>query len=251
MVPSRTPLSDNRPGQRQEGGLEPERTHETQAGLAKTGLAQTGLAQTGLAERLRRETRQAHERLEGTLDLLDPALTLDAYRDLVARFHGFWRVWEPAVAAALAEPDLFDPCRRAHLLVRDLEALGLDAREIAALPACPQLPPLGDAVEALGSLYVMEGSTLGGRVILKALERHLGLSAARGAAYFAGCGDEPAAQWRRFRTRLDARAAQWQDPDDAARCVAAADKTFDILTSWLPAPPAPPPDTLPRSEARA
>ncbi len=133
-----------------------------------------------LLAHLRTETRPAHDQLEGTLALLDERLGLDAYRKVIERFYGFWRNWEPRMATLFQDAAFLDPRRRMHLLRADLVALGLSAHAVAMLPTCPA-PILRNSVEALGSLYVMEGSTLGGRVIERNVERCLGLNSRYGA----------------------------------------------------------------------
>jgi heme oxygenase len=52
----------------------------------------------------------------------------------------------------------------------------------------------------IGTLYVIEGATLGGQVISRHLYRHLGFSANAGARFFNGYGDEAATQqqWTLF-----------------------------------------------------
>jgi heme oxygenase len=142
-----------------------------------------------LLARLRFVTRPAHDKLEGTLGLLDERLGLDTYRRVLERFYGFWRGWEPQVAALVQDAAFLDPRRRMHLLRADLATVGLSAHAVQMLPACP-LPILRDAAEALGSLYVMEGSTLGGRVIERNVKRYLGLDGRRGCTYFAGYGTD-------------------------------------------------------------
>jgi len=57
---------------------------------------------------------------------------------------------------------------------------------IALREALPQLASLG---RAFGVLYVLEGSTLGGRHIALALEKRLGLTAGNGAMFFNAYGD--------------------------------------------------------------
>lgn len=173
---------------------------------------------------LRAATRPAHDRLEGTLGLLDEGLDRDAYRAVLERFHGFWRDWEPAVAALLDDPALTGPRRRLHLLQADLASLGVPPAAVARLPSCSPLP-LHDAAAALGSLYVMEGSTLGGRVIQRHVERRLG---AVGCRYFSGYGDQTGAMWRSFLARLDQAPAA-----DADRIIAGAVATFERLAWWL------------------
>jgi len=192
-------------------------------------LMQPGMQPGGaLLARLRIVTRPAHDKLEGTLGLLDERLNLEAYRKVIERFYGFWRNWEPQVAALYRNAAFLDPRRRLHLLQADLAALGLSARAVAMLPVCPA-PVLHNAAEALGPLYVMEGSTLGGRIIERNVERCLGLNGQDGCSYFAGYGARTGSMWRSFLTRLDQAPAA-----DAEQIADGATATFERLAWWLP-----------------
>ncbi len=177
---------------------------------------------------LRAATRPAHDRLEGTLGLLDEHLDLGAYTQALGRFYGFWRGWEPRVAALLDDEAFLQPRRRLHLLAADLAVVGCSPHAVAALPRCPP-PVLRDAAEAFGSVYVMEGSTLGGRIMERNVTRCLGLDQRSGCSYFAGYGAETGAMWRSFLARLDAMPAV-----DAPRIAAGASATFECLERWLP-----------------
>jgi heme oxygenase (biliverdin-IX-beta and delta-forming) len=111
--------------------------------------------------RLRTGTAGEHEEVERTLGLLDPEL--DRYRlaDVLGRMHGFWVAAEaglddwaarhPADADEIAWPRR----RRAALFAADLQALG------GATTGAADLPPVAGTDQALGRLYVLEGSTLG------------------------------------------------------------------------------------------
>lgn len=182
-----------------------------------------------LHERLRRETADAHARLETGLRLTDPGLSLDRYRAVLEGFYTFLRPWERRVEAALGDPDFTRPRRRAHLLADDLAALGAAPGRVAALPDCPLLPPVDDPARALGSLYVLEGSTLGGQVVSRHLESILGLTDGRGYSFFRGHGAETGAMWRRFGERLAAFSAPGRDDG----VVEGARSTFEALERWL------------------
>ena len=97
----------------------------------------------GVLARLKSETAAAHERVEAMLPLLDPALTRDAYRSVLASFLGFYRPLERAIwrhAPALAVLGLHAAERRkTPLLERDLRALGDEAALVAARE-CARLP---------------------------------------------------------------------------------------------------------------
>lgn len=182
-----------------------------------------------LLERLRTETRPAHDRIETALDLERRIATRDGYRDLLIRFYGFHGAWEKAAGAIAPDKAFFESRCKTKLLRRDLSALGLSEHEIIRLPQCDRLMPLSSPAAVLGSMYVVEGSTLGGAVIAREVERTLGLDARTGCAYFGSYGRETAAMWKLLGERL--LAASSPQTDDVI--VASARKTFDVMHDWL------------------
>jgi heme oxygenase len=114
--------------------------------------------------------------------------------------------------------------RRADLYAGDLRALG-------SLPgeAAPLLPAVRDTDDALGRMYVLEGSTLGGTFI----DRHLAglpdLSGVRLRA-FSPYGDRTGAMWAAYRRATREHVASGGDPD---RLVDAACDTFAALGEWV------------------
>ena len=183
--------------------------------------------------RLKRETAEQHARVEAMLPLLDAGLTRDAYRRVLAAFYGFHRPLEPALwsAPGLAALGLHAAERRkVPLLERDLRALGLDDAALAALPDCARLPDVGTLPHAVGCLYVLEGATLGGRVIERRLVRTLGVDAARGGAFFASYGERVGPMWAAYRA---AAARYAEEGGDENAVVAAAVETFASLARWL------------------
>jgi heme oxygenase len=173
---------------------------------------------------LRQATAGHHARIESLIGLGGP-FGRHHYGRVLQGFGAFLHGWEPAVARALPRPLLpwFARGRRAFLIDRDLTVLGLPmpGRGIAVVPE------LADRAEALGSLYVMEGSALGGQLIAASLRHRLRIDAENGGAYFNGCGSGTAARWREYR-----QLAQSYLDDDArarGRAVDAAVRTFDAL----------------------
>jgi heme oxygenase len=99
--------------------------------------------------------------------------------------------------------------------------------ELAALPRCSCIPRVDGTSRALGCMYVLEGSTLGGRIIARKLQQHLAIDADTGAAFFQACGNETGTRWSYFVARLNREPL----PSDDVR--AAAFETFDRLERWL------------------
>ncbi|MDR7036324.1 heme oxygenase [Methylobacterium sp. BE186] len=185
-------------------------------------------AGSGLHARLRAETAAAHEALERDLDWEARVATLPGYRNLLARFHGFHAAYEPAIAEALGDPGFLDERRRLDPLAADLLHLGLDAVSIESLPqAAP--PGLDGTASALGSLYVLEGSTLGGQVIGRRIAALHGFDEIAGCAYYRGRGARVGALWASFRARLDALTGE----AEAKAASRAANATFEAMRVWL------------------
>lgn len=134
-------------------------------------------------ERLRAETRLHHGAIETSLDLVSATLTLGAYRHTLVRFHGFYRPLEVDMQAVGVWTGCgFDMGARwkTALLKADLRSLGVS--EPALLAVCIDLPPHANLAAAFGCLYVLEGATLGGQIINRALEKSLGITPQAGSA---------------------------------------------------------------------
>ncbi|WP_162815810.1 biliverdin-producing heme oxygenase [Microvirga aerophila] len=182
-----------------------------------------------LLERLKIETRPAHDRIERAIDLERRIASRDRYRQLLIRFYGFHSAWEDVAMAKAPDPEFFQRRCKAPLLVKDLQALGLQSTDIERLPACHPLMPLGAPEAVLGSMYVVEGSTLGGAIIARDVERSLGLTAETGCAYFRSYGRDIGPMWKSFGAML--LAASSPETDDLI--IEAASQTFNVMHDWL------------------
>ncbi|RYF17664.1 MAG: heme oxygenase [Comamonadaceae bacterium] len=179
----------------------------------------------GPLAQLRAATRAHHQRIDRLMDLRrmrDPG----HYAGVLRVFDAFLAAWEPAVAAALPPQwhAWLDARSRRPFLERDLAVLG-----IAPADADARVPSLSSAAAAWGSVYVMEGSALGGQFITRSLAE-AGLFPHRGAAYFHGWGERTASMWRDCRTTLEEQLA---DPRALADACDAACRTFDTLSNLL------------------
>jgi heme oxygenase len=78
--------------------------------------------------------------------------------------------------------------------------------------------------DALGLMYVLEGSTLGGRVILKALARNPAFNDIKAIRFYEGHGEETGLFWKKYQEVLMKVAT-----DDATedKIVNAANRTFE------------------------
>jgi heme oxygenase len=201
-------------------GLPPNRTHAAARGSA--------------LESVRTATAESHRLLEAMpvqARLLAQDYSAAEYRCMLERMYGFYEPLGHAIAAhehagkwGLRVAD------RVELLRSDLAELGLTAADLSNLERCTRLPLVDTADRALGCAYVLEGATLGGRVIFKHLMRVFPDRAAIPLRFFAGDGDRTAESWRRFCGAFNASAAD-VDEVSAAACAA-----FDSIAAWLNEP---------------
>ncbi len=184
-----------------------------------------------LLSRLKHETAASHTRLENAFDLMRDDLQRNEYIALLKRFLGYVAPWENVVGASMPASlaAFFDARRKAPMLAADIALL---AGHCAAIDVTPpdDLPALPNIGTAFGSMYVMEGSTLGGRFIAPHVARLLDLAPSEDNRHFDGYGAHTGSMWNAFRetvARHGARSAQY---DDAVRAAVA---TFESLEAWL------------------
>ena len=183
--------------------------------------------------KLKEQTAEQHQRLEGKLNILARLNSAQGYKSLLKQFYGFYRPLEMHLGSVMCPPGFladFTARRKTPLLEKDLLFLDLPERELHALPQCQKLPTVESEAQAFGCLYVLEGATLGGQIISKYVADKLGYESERGATFFRSYGAEVRAMWCGFVQALRDY-AKAHDADDEV--VAAAVDTFDKFDQWL------------------
>lgn len=175
-----------------------------------------------LITRLREATANSHKKLEQKLfPFIQNIETIEEYAVLLNRFYRFVKPVQDKIHQYINPaivPDL--PLRRnAALLLEDLKALGTATTETTATA----LPAINDHFSAMGALYVLEGSTLGGKIIAKTLAEKLGNDVS--LLFFRGYGAETGSMWKKFTHYLE-HPTHLQQPDVVLR---AATETFELF----------------------
>lgn len=193
------------------------------------------MARSQLRERLREATADAHERLhhhDGFAAVAAGAISLPLYRRLLARLLGFHSAFEAALARRV---DIGRELRlaehvRSPLLEADLRTLGMEPETIARLPRFAWRGRVDGDAWLMGALYVVEGSTLGGVHIARALKPLFGSDNSDGRRFFLGYGDSNGAMWRAFLSRVDDGSWSAADEDEM---IAGAVATFADFEDWM------------------
>lgn len=185
-----------------------------------------------MIERLRESTGELHLELERELIPIIKNVTGSAeYVRLLQLFYGYYYPLEQYIAAHIdtSFPGGFDKRRKALLLLDDIAAITGAPAETPV--CCEDIPEIADANQALGAMYVLEGSTLGGQVICQLLLRNLKDPALPGAmSFFNGYGTETQARWDSFVHYLT---GYHGDIEQQGKMLKAAADTFLKFRQWV------------------
>lgn len=183
-----------------------------------------------VATALKDNTVDAHQELEALLiPKLRTACTRADYARLLKTFYGYFAPVEKRIEqyiTSLQMPDIRQR-RKASFLLDDLTCLGVSTDQ---LPLSNFLPQIESEAEAWGALYVLEGSTLGGRGITKMLLKQCPELTLHEIKFFNGYGDETGPMWVRFQKALNGLAYQTGDMAAANR---SANATFLNFKQWI------------------
>lgn len=187
-----------------------------------------------IMQELKARTRPHHDRLEQLSHvgrIMDGSLTRADYEQLIRNNYRVHAPLEARLAAALAADPIdgldFEARRKTPALRQDMQVLGLDTDDRAAEAL---LPEITDHYQALGALYVLEGATLGGSVIRKALARNPHLQDAQPFHYYGVYGEQTGPRWKQFGRLANERV---QTPEHAERAIQAAIGTFEAFAASL------------------
>lgn len=168
------------------------------------------LREQAIRHRLRTATADAHDRVDRTFSRFD-LTRRESYMLFLQAQAGALLPLEHALDAGAAPrlPLNWPARRRGSALLTDLRSLGLTP------PVSDELAPIDREAAALGTLYVLEGSRLGGALLRRSVP------AGFPAAFLA---PGSSAQWREL---LDLLESALPAPDHQREAAAAAQDTFE------------------------
>ncbi|WP_345891141.1 biliverdin-producing heme oxygenase [Burkholderia sp. Ax-1719] len=186
---------------------------------------------------LRLATASRHESAERAMPLAVATPTLVDYQQHLRVLHAWLApldAWLQRFSDGPQDPALLPPLARLALIERDLAHPALQAMQgmdgAPAVAASQPLAPLeAGAAWRWGACYVVEGSQLGGAVLLR---RYAGAFAPHPLDYLSGDGNAPGPRWHAF---VAAMRHAVHTPRDVDLACAGARAAFDRLIALLPA----------------
>ncbi|CAD0007246.1 biliverdin-producing heme oxygenase [Flavobacterium chungangense] len=158
----------------------------------------TSLVPSAFLSDLKNKTSDSHRKLESlpiSASILSPHMKISDYIHYLSLMYDVHKNTENVIFPLLSEiiTDLHER-KKSHLIEDDLNFLKFNKRDSNSVFDTQEITiPF-----ALGILYVIEGSSLGGRFILKNISKIPGLDNGQGTVYFQGYGDTTSNFWKNF-----------------------------------------------------
>lgn len=184
-------------------------------------------------EKLRKATGPSHkalEEIELSKNLVTNLLTREAYILYLKRLYGVVAPCEQHVYPVLKDivSDI-EERKKSALITLDLQKLGI-TNEPELLSKDDLLSLTQNIDTAMGCLYVLEGSTLGGNIIFKNVQQTLHIDSDTGAAYFSVYGANVGKMWKSFLDMFTSYAVTTGNEEEI---INGAVRTFGEIEKWM------------------
>ncbi len=152
---------------------------------------------------LKSATKPHHDKVEELAysnKIMEGTINIEEYKELLLKQHYFHKNIEPFFEKVFSEKEAIrlevERRKKTHLLKYDLLELGLE-EEALNFEQLPHLK-IETAEEAIGAMYVLEGSTLGGAVIRRKLGKNEKIKGNSSFNYYGCYGEETGEFWKKF-----------------------------------------------------
>ncbi len=177
-----------------------------------------------ISEILKHQTKVLHDRVEQKFNsskIFEDDYTAEDYRKLLTYNYLFLKTYEQPVFRLLSEK-YADRLLLQHR--RKLHLFDLEKEDVHSPGDLTHTIAVDCEAEALGILYVMEGSTLGGNMIAKKLESNP-LFTGKTFPYFRCYGERTGSMWKNFKFVLNYAVSE----EEHEKVLKGAEKAYHFL----------------------
>ncbi len=181
-----------------------------------------------IRELLKKYTAAQHNRVENLNFLGNSTVTRKDYIYFLIVFYKIIRPLEKIVSDNFTKAigEHFQTQFRTKLLENDLNSLQVDIRTIKNTVF---LPNLSNIFQCIGSLYVIEGSVLGGNLLYKKIITELGDNFKKHITFLQEFNQENLKQWKNFIKYLEL--FNNERKENKTQIILAADSMFDCFAN--------------------
>jgi len=156
-----------------------------------------------IVQAVREATKKDHLLLDHTLyPIIQGIKSNEQYIRLLQVFYGFMQPVYGHIEQFIDSgilPD-YHLRRKPNSIQKDIRFL---TQNPPSIKYCSQIPEINSVASALGALYVLEGSVMGGNIICKKIQENLGLEDENSFNFFKGYGSDNLNMWKLFLNFLD------------------------------------------------
>jgi heme oxygenase len=177
-----------------------------------------------LSTNIKEATKTGHQELEKKVVQKLKAIRGNRdYADLLRYFYAYFSQVEKSIAPFITDELLADHSERRNssYIKNDIEALGATVDDLPLVT----VPEIHSSLQALGALYVMEGSIMGGSIIVQMLAKD-GIT--EGVTFFSGYGAATGQMWAAFIAVMNAAA---NTPEEQMLVIECANATFNNFSA--------------------
>jgi heme oxygenase (biliverdin-IX-beta and delta-forming) len=202
--------------------------------LLKSNFKEQHLEPTTFLQQLRSKTANSHQLIEQnnvSQLLMSQDVTITQYSQYLSSMYSFVYGFEKMVFPLLKYYELLqlDDRRKSHLIQTDLAMLNYKVAEHYVNDELFSTH-YKTTTAALGGMYVLEGSTLGGQIISRHLSKVLGNSVVGKTTYLTAYAGQTGSMWKIFLQLLCETAVASGNEDEI---IESAVNTFSLLNNCL------------------
>ena len=185
------------------------------------------MQKTRLSEQVKALTSSAHQALEKYLvKIIRQISSAEDYKRLLLLFYGYYKPVENLIEANLVNSSTVPlHIRKSEQLLADISEIDLQEDLI---PLAKSLPVLQTNTQALAALYVLEGSTLGGKYILQMVRKNIDLPEGTADSFLSGHGIQTEVNWKCFTDFLNEEII----PGEEQTFIQTVNDTFGQFYNW-------------------
>jgi len=177
-------------------------------------------------EQLKESTQPSHQALEKKMvSMIKNIRTREDYVKFLKLMYGYYAALEKRVQEYVSDVEI-GKRRKAEQLLQDISYF---EAATTVNDSCNELPPIRSNAEALGAMYVMEGSTMGGSTIARMIKGQAGIDGPSGFSFFNGYGEETGKMWEEFKVFLN----RPFDEMEKLNLILTANRTFITFSNWI------------------